>query len=384
MAFDPTQSAAVLAYVQETAPVVALTLNSGQRVVAANQHARRVLGEDLAGRTLRELVVDFTPLPPARLTDGLSPEGHLLTLNTAAGLPETYRFRFSALPNGCLALGNLDFEEQQRLRTEVLGLNRELNDLTRQLHQANAELRELNQLKNQFLGMAAHDLRRPVGALMTYTGFVLDEASEGLSTEHRGFLELCLHAATDMQRLIDDFLDVAVIESGRLRLERTPVTAGDLLNGVLELCRLVAARKQIALVVDAAGDSPAVPLDAPKVQQALVNLIGNAVEHSQPGQAVRLIARWDEPAREMVFAVRDAGPGLTSEEQARLFQPFARAGTRKTAGERSTGLGLAIARQVVQAHQGRLWVESIPGQGATFFVALPAGFADKATQIDSS
>ena len=366
MPTDSPLAAAVLAYVTEAAPVLALTLDAQSCVQTANAHARRVLGDDAVGRPLTELVVDFTPLPDLRAAGDAA---HLLTLNTAAGVPESFLFRFFALPEGTLALGSLDFQEQARLRTGVLGLNRELNDLTRQLHLANAELRELNQLKNRFLGMAAHDLRKPIGVIMTYSEFVLDEAGAQLSAQHQEFLRTCLSAASAMKRLIDGFLDVSIIESGNLRLDLAPAGVSEILAGATPIARLMAQKKKITLLVDSPDDPRQLRVDASKLQQVLLNLLGNAVEHSVPGQRVWLSSRWDD--QNLVFAVRDEGPGIAPEDQARLFAAFVRAGTRKTAGERSVGLGLAIARLVVEAHGGRIWVESTPGQGATFQFALP-------------
>jgi signal transduction histidine kinase len=370
MPADSSLAAAVLAYLGETAPVLALRLDAQQRVVTANAHARRVLGGDVIGRPLSELVVDFTPLPDLCAPGATSEASHLLSLKTVGGLPESFHFRFFALPEGTMALGSLDFPEQERLRTEVLELNRDLNNLTRQLHQANAELRELNEVKNQFLGMAAHDLRKPIGVIMTYTEFVLDEAGEKLSAPHREFLRTSLDAATGMKRLIDYFLDVSVIESGKLRLDLAPATVQEILAGAEPIARLVAAKKKISLLVESADGKRRLPADVSKLQQVLLNLIGNAVEHSVPGQRVWLSSRWD--GQNLVFAVRDEGPGIAPEDQARLFTAFARAGTRKTAGERSVGLGLAIARLIIEAHGGCIWLESIPGQGAAFLFSLPA------------
>ena len=355
---------AALAYLMESAPVLGLLLDSHQRVILVNAEARRVLGPDVVGRTLAELVVDFTAAPHAP-GEGIQ----LLSLNTASGMPESFHFRHFALPEGTLAVGSVDFPEQERLRTEVLGLNRDLNDLTRQLHLANAELRELNQLKNRFLGMAAHDLRKPVGIIMTYTEFVLDEARDQLSGQHCEFLRSVLTSAASMRRLIDDFLDVSAIESGKLRLDLALASVPEILSGVEPIARLMAGKKKIALLVDTADDKQQLRVDAPKLQQALLNLLGNAVEHSSPGQRVWLSFGREE--QDFVFSVRDEGPGIGPEEQARLFTAFTPAGARKTAGERGMGLGLAIARLIVQTHGGRIWVESLPGQGATFRIALP-------------
>jgi signal transduction histidine kinase len=367
---DSALAAAMLAYMGETAPVLALSLDAQKRVATANAHARRVLGGNVIGRPFGELLVHFTPMPDLHAPGATSEAGHLLSMNTATGLPESFQFRFFSLPDGWLALGSLDLPEQERLRAEVLELNRDLNNLTRQLHQANAELRELNELKNQFLGMSAHDLRKPVGVIMTYTEFVLDEAGGNLSAQHREFLRTGLNAAAGMKRLIDDFLDVSVIESGKLRLDLAPATAPEILAGAAPIARLLAAKKNISLLVEPADDKRRLRADVSKLQQVLLNLIGNAIEHSTPGQRVWLSARWDD--RNLVFTVRDEGPGIAPEDQARLFTAFARAGTRKTAGERSVGLGLAIARMVVEAHGGRIWVESIPGRGASFLFSLPA------------
>jgi signal transduction histidine kinase len=374
--FDrPDIAKALQTYVLDTAPVMALLLDAEDRVVDANDHARRVLGAGAVGRPLAEQIVDFhhTLDVPAIIRQGDTV--HRLTLNTAAGRPETFGFRFFSVSVGTLALASLDFQEQVELREQVLALNRELNNLTRQLYQANAELRELNQLKNQFLGMAAHDLRKPIGLIMTYGGFVLDEAGAQLSGEHREYLQTCLRAARGMKQLIDDFLDLAVIESGQLRLNLASATAREIIAGAEPVARLVAAKKGITLLVEEVDDTRRLRVDASKLQQVLLNLVGNAVEHSVSGQRVWLTSRWE--GQNLVFAVRDEGPGITPEDQSRLFTAFGRTGQRKTAGERSTGLGLAIARLVVEAHGGRIWVESRPGHGATFLFSLPTKEEEK-------
>lgn len=367
-------SKAVLRYVSEEAPVLALRLDADQRVVDANRFARRILSNDLDGCRFADLLVEFTP-PAQIIAGGAHGSGQFLTLKTSAGLPESFRFRYFALSDGWIALGSPDVEGQLRLRNEVLALNRELNDLTRQLHVANSELLELNQLKNRFIGMAAHDLRKPVGVIMTYGDLILDEVDGQLSPETRGYVEACLGAATGMKRVIDGFLDASAIEAGALRLDLVAVTAEEILDGVRKTSLLQARHKGVILEVsvgDGADESrhgQSVEADAGKLQQALLNLVGNAIEHSVAGQHVWLSAHWR--GAELVFTVRDEGKGIAPEDQARLFKPFVRAGTQKTAGERSTGLGLSIARLIAEAHGGRIWVESEPGHGASFCFALP-------------
>jgi len=359
----------MLAYVAGTAPILALRLDASMCVLNANAHARRILGEDPTGRLFGDLLVNFTPRPDMEALTATTPDGLLLSLQTAAEGPESFRFHFFPVPEGSLALGSPDVVEQVRHRVELLGLNRELSDLARQLHLANAELEELNRLKNQFLGMAAHDLRRPLGIMTMYAQFILDEAGAGLSLQHRDFLDGCLRSAADMKRLIDDFLDLAMIESGRFPLAVSVTRLADILGPVVELARLMADKKSIVFEIDVPDESREVEVDSPKIQQVLLNLIHNAVEHSPSGSRVRLSAVWG-PDR-LVLAVRDEGPGLSDADRDRLFAPFEQLAPRRTPGERHAGLGLAIAHKIVQAHRGVIRVESIPGQGATFVVTLP-------------
>lgn len=370
--FDaPAIAEALRAYVLSTAPVLALLLDANQCIVGANAKARQVLRSEAIGLPLAEQLLSFDGPPESAALIGQTGALHRLTLHTASGTPETLDFCFYPLGEATLALGSLDFQEQRKLRDEVLELNRELNNLTRQLHQANAELRELNDLKNRFIGMAAHDLRRPVGVIMTYTELVLDEAGARLDDDQRGLLRSNLAAALGMQRIIDNFLDVSVIESGQLRLDRSRTSVAEILTGALPLVRLLAARRSVTLVVDDSDSDPSLCVDCAKLQQVLVNLLSNAIEHSRAGQHVWLSARRNDAG--LVISVRDEGSGIPPEDQRRLFGAFVRAGTRKTAGERSVGLGLAIARVVVEAHGGKIWVESTPDHGSTFCFALPPG-----------
>lgn len=370
MLTEPEFAASVLSYVADTAPVLALHLDAQLCVLTTNQYARRILGAHLTGCDFRDLLPEFIAHPDIASLAANPEVATLLTLSTASGVPESFSFRFFAGVEGILAMGSPLVEEQAHLQSALLQLNRDLNNLTRQLHQANAELRQLNQLKNQFLGMAAHDLRRPIGVIMTYTEFVLDEAGAQLSVEHQGFLRTSLSAAVGMKRLIHNFLDLAVLESGNLQLDLQAVDVADILAGVMPIAQFLAAHKHISLIVESDPQSRQISVDAPKLQQVLLNLIGNAVEHSASGQRVWLSSRWEPEC--LLLSVRDEGEGMTSQQQARLFEAFGRGGPRKTAGERSSGLGLSVARMVIEAHGGRIWVESQPGQGALFSFSLPA------------
>jgi|JI10StandDraft_1071094.scaffolds.fasta_scaffold124014_3 signal transduction histidine kinase len=369
---NPAASPILATYLDSLAPVLVLTLDQDVRVTECNAYAQQILPMEQLGRPFTDWLVELTArkLTGAELLAGTETPARL-SLNTASRVPETFLFHFFPVPDGHIALGSPDIAQQRRLGETVLGLNRELSNLTRQLHQANAELKELNQLKNTFLGMAAHDLRKPIGAILAYVQFVLDEAE--LGAEHREFLAISHAAAADMKRLVDNFLDLAVIEANQLRLDLANVRAADILDAAMVLLRPLAQRKAVTLVADASQAGGDMRLDAAKLQQVLLNLAGNAVEHSQGGQQVTICLRRAPKAQgeELRCEVHDEGAGIDAAAKAHLFEAFAQAGSRKTGGERATGLGLSIARRIVEAHGGRIGVDSVPGQGACFWFTVP-------------
>lgn len=258
-------------------------------------------------------------------------------------------------------------EQESNLYNEISRLNNELVSMQRELAKKNAELERLNALKNQFLGMAAHDLRNPLTVIMAYSQFLLDDA-DSLRPDQVDFLTRINQLSQWMAQMVNDLLDVAAIESGRLALDLAPVDLAALVSNNVARNRLLAARKQTGIELRVAS-VPAALLDAGKIEQVLDNLISNAVKFSPPGS--RVYVELTQEGAEAQIAVRDEGPGLSPEDQARLFKPFQRARTQSTNGERSTGLGLAIVKRIVEAHGGRIWLESEEGRGSTFYVALP-------------
>jgi signal transduction histidine kinase len=172
-----------------------------------------------------------------------------------------------------------------------------------------------------------------------------------------------------MLKLIDNLLDVAKIESGRLDLELATGDLYGLIEENLTMNRLLAEKKGIRLDFAPECGMPLFRFDRDKVEQVLNNLISNALKFSAPGTAVTVQA--SRMNGTVVVSVRDQGQGIPAEELDKLFKPFGRTTVRSTAGEKSTGLGLAISRRIVEGHGGRIWAESEPGKGSTFSFALP-------------
>lgn len=357
-------------YIRDRAPVFYLELGTDGRIARSNAFTIRLVGREVVGLTFEEIAVDFPgALDPLRLArDG--EEKRLVNIARKEGLPQSLHCSFREIPGGVLVLGVIDVGEQETLRRQVIGLNRDLGVLTRHLQKSNAELARLNELKNQFLGMAAHDLRKPLGLIVSYAEFLEDEAAALLDTEQKGFLSRIQSAAAGMRELINDFLDVAMIESGKLDIETTPMSLSDVLKQALEVVNVQARRKSVTVEAARAPAMPPLLLDGPKMEQVLTNLISNAVEFSAEGQSVRVRTRFD--GETATVEVRDHGPGIAPEDAERLFHAYQRTSAKKTAGERSSGLGLVIARKIVEAHGGRILVRSEPGRGATFIVEIPA------------
>jgi signal transduction histidine kinase len=168
---------------------------------------------------------------------------------------------------------------------------------------------------------------------------------------------------------VDDFLDVSAIEAGKFELDLQQTSIYDALEESLKLINLQAAKKGIELQVHAEKNIPRIAIDAPKIEQAITNLVSNAIEHSDP--AARVLINLSCNPKLIFFSVQDSGPGIAPDEMERLFKPFEQTSTKKTGGERSTGLGMLISRKIIEAHSGEIWVDSELGKGTTIHFKLP-------------
>lgn len=263
-----------------------------------------------------------------------------------------------------------EMTQNDNIYDEISRLNNELMTAQRELAKSNADLKRLNSEKNHFLGMAAHDLRNPLHTILMHSEFLMDEVT---GAEQREFLQVISAASRFMAQLVDDLLDVAVIESGELKLDYTPVNLIEFMQRSAALNCPLAVRKGVHL--DYADAPPLrVLVDSAKLAQVLNNLVGNAIKFSQPGRRVVVSVQETQAVAAagagFLIRVADEGPGISPEQMARLFQPF-QPGRQGSQGEKSTGLGLVIVKRIVEGHGGKIWLESLVGQGTTFFVSIP-------------
>ncbi len=353
-------------YLQNYASMFFFRLSNSGEILNANKFAHQLIGKNIVGKNFSDFI--FSPPSLNKLAKSADQE-HLLNITTRTGLPQTYYFHFYNHDDKILAFGGANLDEVENLRQQLLSANSELTNLTRELHKANAELEKLNQLKNQFLGMAAHDLRKPVGAILNFSEFLIDEAADKLTDEHKQFLSIINSSSEFMAKIINDFLDVAMIESGKFEIEKQASDLLILLEKSLKVNEVHAKKKQIDLQFQIENQLPEISIDPSKIEQIFNNIVSNAIEHSEEGATVNIKIKKDDNT--VIVSIKDQGDGIPKETLSQMFKPFGKAGTKKTGGEKSHGLGLAIAQKIVEAHGGKIWVESKLGIGSTFYFSLP-------------
>ncbi len=356
-------------YLCQKSHVVLLQVALDGTVLFANSFATRLTGLPLKGTPLASMLVFSSPDSPLPWLEPSS-EPRLMNIRVADGLPQTLYITTECCDDTRLLFGQVDPEEQKRLHREVLELNHELTAMGRELAQTNVELDELNKLKNQFLGMASHDLRKPAGLILNYGELLLEEAKFAPGSTAEMMLRRMLASASAMTGLIDDFLDVTMIEAGRFNLDIEASDLQTLVSEALMLVEAAAKKRNVQLQVAIDPALPMLRVDRKKLEQVFTNLVSNAIEHSPEQGRVEIVC--DRLEQGVTCRITDQGAGLSDEQRLRLFKAFRGGDKVKSSGERSIGLGLVIVRKIVEAHGGTVHVESEPGQGSCFSFNLPA------------
>ena len=254
-------------------------------------------------------------------------------------------------------------EALARIRVHVQNriLHEQQNQLVEQLSHANAA-------KNRLLGMAAHDLRNPLASIRALSEFLSDGTVGPLTAEQLDLVGTIHETSQSMLTLVNELLDLSVIQSGELKLYREEHSLADLIAKSVGIANLNAATKGTTLVFAPSLVGKTL-LDEEKIKQVVANLLSNAVKFSPPGSVIRIGLQAEDG--KAVVRVRDQGPGIPAGEHGKLFQDFGRTSVKPTGGEKSTGLGLAICKKLVEAHNGRICADNEPDGGCTFKFSLP-------------
>lgn len=269
--------------------------------------------------------------------------------------------------------------ERYNLGAQIRGLVEELQEAntlleqrveqrTAELAEANERLQQMIELKNEFMGMAAHDLRSPLSVIQGFASLMKHQ--ERLPPEGQvEYLDIIIESVQGMIALLTDLLSISEIESGKIKLRPAPVDPYEFMGKVARFHQQLAAQKHIQLRVEMAEDLPEAVFDPDRIQQVLSNLLSNAFKYSESQTTVTVAIEAQDGG--LRFAVTDQGQGIKPEDLSIIFDAFRRTSNRATAGEHSTGLGLAICKRIVDLSGGELGVESEVGRGSTFYFTLP-------------
>jgi signal transduction histidine kinase/ActR/RegA family two-component response regulator len=258
------------------------------------------------------------------------------------------------------------FIDSAEMRDEYAQKDRE----ARALAQVNAELRRLDELKSEFLAMVSHELRTPLTAIIGYSRLLMRQVHGRLSPKQLEHQEAIFRGAQRLSDLINDLLDVSRLEAGRIELAPRPTDVALIVEQAAAVVAVAAHARQIRITSELPPDVPAANADPARLQQILVNLIGNAVKFSAPGGSVRVTGgRYRE---QLWIAVEDDGVGIAKEELARIWDPFYQVEAPMRRRHGGSGLGLAIVRRLVELHGGVVRAESEgENRGSRFSFTLP-------------
>jgi signal transduction histidine kinase len=244
----------------------------------------------------------------------------------------------------------------------------DLSNSLAQTEEARQRAERSDQVKSAFLASMSHELRTPLNSIINFTEFVADGDTGPITDQQKGLLTQVVGSGKHLLNLINDVLDMSKIEAGSLNLFiEDDVDLNAILNRVVNTGRGLIKDKTVEIKLDSAEDLPLIRGDQQRILQILLNIVSNACKFTEKGD-IKVNAR--KNGAEVVISVADTGPGIAAEDVAIVFEPFkqTKAGLRQVSG---TGLGMPIAKNLTEAHGGRLWLESTPGKGANFFVALP-------------
>jgi two-component system, OmpR family, phosphate regulon sensor histidine kinase PhoR len=350
---ERNRSSAILRSMVEGVAVI----DANERIVFSNRAFGEILNlnrTSIEGRPLIEVVRNSDLL--GMIHRALRGEEGLQS-DIAMGIVQQQSFAVTATPVGPLDAGPFAARSAQEKPAGAVVV---LHDVT--------ELRRLERVRQDFVANVSHEFKTPLTAIQGFAETLLGGALED-PRNNRRFLEIIREQAAWLARLTDDLLKLARIEAGKLEVQFFTVKPSDLIERCTETALLQSSQKQIALEIDVPPGLPAMRGDASLLADVLQNLLDNAIQYTPAGGRIQVSAT--AAAREAVIAVTDTGIGIPLADQERIFERFYRVDAARSREAGGTGLGLSIAKHIVEAHGGRLWVESEVGRGSQFSFSIP-------------
>lgn len=353
---EHNRSAAILRSMVEG---VAVT-DADERILFSNQAFAQILGLGAApceGRRLLEVTRQTELLGVVRRVLAGETTVHS---EVAVGTVRPRSFAVTAAPIMASEATGGPAGDSPQTRGKASGAVLVLHDIT--------ELRRLERVRRDFVANISHEFKTPLTAIQGFAETLLSGALEDREN-HQRFLEIIRDQARRLARLTDDLLKLSQIESERFELELRSVDLAELIDGCMETTRLRAEPKQLTLAVECPVDLPRARGDPARLAEVLQNLLDNAVQYTPPGG--RITVRAATADGQVVITVSDTGIGIPEAEQQRIFERFYRVDAARSREAGGTGLGLSIARHIVEAHGGRIWIESTVGKGSDFHFSIP-------------
>lgn len=334
-------------------------LNSGISIEVNGQIVGTVLatGQSPARNPVEEKYV-------ARINQALliaAAGGVLIALILGLLLTRTLTRPVRELTAATRAMAKGELEQQVPVRSRD-----ELGELTTAFNQMSADLTRSNQSRRQMTADIAHDLRTPLTVLAGY----LESLRDGVLKPTRERFDVMHQEAQHLQHLVDDLRTLSLADAGELSLNRQSIPPQELMERLAATYKHTAGQNDLTLQVQAAPDLPEIQVDVERMVQVLENLVSNAIRYTPAGGTITLSAGRDQES--VLLKVTDTGAGILPQDLPHIFDRFFRADQARQQAEDESGLGLAIAKSIVEAHGGKISAESEPGHGSTFIVALPA------------
>lgn len=335
------------------------------------------LGVGLTGtrRLMDEFEIESGEREGTRVTilKWLPPAGAAEVKDRIAALREDFNAEDNESAVEELARQNRDFVrilgELEEKREELERLNQQLTESNTELNEANARLREIAELREEFLALTTHDLRSPLTVISGVISFFTSGRLGELSPEQKNMVGMMERNTQNLIELVNDLLDAAKLESGSLQLELAAVDVRILVHEICEPREALAREKDLALTQEWPEELPRVRADRAKLRRIIVNLLSNALKFTPIGGHV--VVRVELAGEAVRISVADTGVGIAADDLPLLFDKYEQARHRATRGEKGTGLGLYITKQLVELHGGEIHVESEVGCGSTFSFTLP-------------
>lgn len=264
-----------------------------------------------------------------------------------------------------------EFDDLKKMNAELMEASKLLVRKDLELSRANDRLRELNRTKSEFISVAAHQLRTPLSAIRWVFNLLLEEERGNLTENQVALLRRGYESNQRMVDLVNGLLTVSRIESGKFKYQFEAMRIEDVIRQSLVEFEGQSKDRQVAIVFRKPKEpAPEVLIDKEKMRDVLQNLLSNAMKYTRPGGSVTINVSQKNPA-EVEIAVKDTGIGIPSDQQKRIFERFFRAQNAVRLEPDGSGLGLYIVHKIVRKHGGRVWFESVEGEGTTFLIALP-------------